>query len=128
MCIGGRIGAMIDIDGTGDTTWARLAGRKSRQIHYWSKTRNEKMVGRDERPQSDISRKTEQQNNLVINDGFDEVINLNVNDLVSSWQNTLDMTGGSRCVHLKWPFCLALESIAIMKPPFSSWLERKPSE
>ena len=40
--------------------------------------------------------KTEQQDNLVINDGFDEVINLNVNDLVSSWQNTLDMTGGSQ--------------------------------
>ena len=40
--------------------------------------------------------KTEQHDNLVINDGFDEVINLNVNDLVSSWQNTLDMTGGSQ--------------------------------
>ena len=39
---------------------------------------------------------TTQQENLVIKDGFDEIIDLKVTDMVNSWQNTLDMTGGGK--------------------------------
>ena len=31
---------------------------------------------------------------LNIVDGFDELISIEVNDLVTSWQGTLDLTGG----------------------------------
>ena len=98
MCIGGRIGAMIDIDGTGDNSlWARLWGESLGRFIIGVKPENEKKW-LDEMKGHKVTYlgKTEQQDNLVINDGFDEVINLNVNDLVSSWQNTLDMTGGSQ--------------------------------
>ena len=98
MCIGGRIGAMIDIDGTGDNSlWARLWGESLGRFIIGVKPENEeKWLDEMKGHKVTYLGKTEQQDNLVINDGFDEVINLNVNDLVSSWQNTLDMTGGSQ--------------------------------
>jgi hypothetical protein len=36
---------------------------------------------------------TTKQENLIIRDGFDDIINLKVSNMVDSWQNTLDMTG-----------------------------------
>ena len=33
-------------------------------------------------------------NQLIIVDGFDELVSIEVTDLVTSWQGTLDLTGG----------------------------------
>ncbi len=96
MCIGGRIGAIIDIDGTGDDDlWARLWGESLGRIIIGVSTENEqqwleKMTGHH----ITYLGQTTQQSNMVISDGYDEIINLEVESMVSSWQNTLDMTGG----------------------------------
>ncbi len=97
MCIGGRIGATIDLDGTGDSSlWARLWGESLGRFIIGVKPENEeKWLNEMTGHKVTYLGKTEQQNNLVISDGFDEIVNLDVEDLVSSWQKTLDMTGGA---------------------------------
>jgi len=97
MCIGGRIGATIDLDGTGDSSlWARLWGESLGRFIIGVKPENEeKWLSEMTGHKVTYLGKTEQQNNLVISDGFDEIVNLDVEDLVSSWQKTLDMTGGA---------------------------------
>jgi phosphoribosylformylglycinamidine (FGAM) synthase-like enzyme len=95
MCIGGRIGAVIDVDGTGDDSlWARLWGESLGRFIVGVKPENEaewlkSMSGHG----ITYLGETTQQENLIIRDGFDDIINLKVSDMVDSWQNTLDMTG-----------------------------------
>ena len=96
MCIGGRIGAIIDVDGTGDDSlWARLWGESLGRFIVGVKPENEaewlkSMTGN----RITYLGETTQQENLIIRDGFDDIINLKVSEMVDSWQNTLDMTGG----------------------------------
>jgi phosphoribosylformylglycinamidine synthase len=95
MCIGGRIGAIIDVDGTGDDSlWARLWGESLGRFIVGVKPENEadwlkSMSGHG----ITYLGETIQQENLIIRDGFDDIINLKVSNMVDSWQNTLDMTG-----------------------------------
>ena len=98
MCIGGRIGATIDLDGTGDNSlWARLWGESLGRFIIGVKPENEQRWLKEMSGHKvTYLGKTEQQNNLIISDGFDEIVNLDVEDLVSSWQKTLDMTGGAQ--------------------------------
>ena len=96
MCIGGRIGAKIDIDGTGNiSTWARLWGESLGRIIIAVSPQNnakflELMTGHTTTFLGEVEATTQ----LSIVDGFDELISIEVNDLVTSWQGTLDLTGG----------------------------------
>ncbi len=96
MCIGGRIGAKIDIDGTGNTSiWARLWGESLGRIIIAVSPQNtakflEMMAGHT----TTLLGEVEATSRLSIADGFDELVSIEVNDLVTSWQGTLDLTGG----------------------------------
>jgi phosphoribosylformylglycinamidine (FGAM) synthase-like enzyme len=96
MCIGGRLGAIIDIDGIGEgDSFSRL----------WSESLGRIVVAVDSEHEmqfieamSDadihlIGMVTDTQN-LIIEDGYDELIQANVADLTKSWKEALDMTGG----------------------------------
>ncbi len=96
MCIGGRIGATIDIDGTGDEDlWARMWGEslgrfivavtpeKEREFTKW-------MAGYPLTILGEVVEKP----TLSINDGFTQVSKNDVSAMVHSWQSPLDMTGG----------------------------------
>ena len=96
MCIGGRIGAKIDIDGTGKgTLWSRLWGESLGRIVIAVSPENEtaflkQMAGCTTTYLGTI----ENNQSLSITDGFDEIISADVSQMVDSWQSTLDMTGG----------------------------------
>ena len=96
MCIGGRIGAKIDIDGTGNTsTWARLWGESlGRIIIAVSPQNNAKFLELMAGHTTTLLGEVESTSQLSIVDGFDELISIEVNELVTSWQGTLDLTGG----------------------------------
>jgi len=96
MCIGGRIGAKIDIDGTGNTSmWARLWGESlGRIIVAVSPQNNAKFLEMMAGHTTTLLGEVEATTKLNIADGFDELISIEVNDLVTSWQGTLDLTGG----------------------------------
>ena len=96
MCIGGRIGANIDLDGTGDESlWARLWGESLGRIIIAVSPENEEkfrniMSGNITTYLGEV---TDSQL-LTISDGYEEVISTAVQQMVDSWQGTLDMTGG----------------------------------
>ena len=96
MCIGGRIGANIDLDGTGDESlWARLWGESLGRIIIAVSPENEEkfletMSGNTTTYLGEV---TESQL-LTISDGYEEIISTDVHQMVDSWQGTLDMTGG----------------------------------
>ena len=96
MCIGGRIGADIDLDGTGPSSlWARLWGESLGRIIISVSPENEmeflkSMAGH----KTTFLGETIEGEKLIIRDGFDEFINTNIETLVESWQGALDMTGG----------------------------------
>ena len=96
MCIGGRTGANIDLDGTGDESlWARLWGESLGRIIIAVSPENEKqfldiMSGNITTYLGEV---TESQS-LNISDGYEQVISADVQNMVNSWQGTLDMTGG----------------------------------
>ena len=96
MCIGGRIGAKIDIDGTGKSTlWSRLWGESLGRIVIAVSPENEttflkQMAGSTTTYLGTI----ENTQSLSITDGFDEIISADISQMVQSWQSTLDMTGG----------------------------------
>ena len=96
MCIGGRIGATIDLDGTGDEDlWARMWGEslgrfivavtpeKEHEFTKWMSGHPLTILG-----------EVVEDSTLTINDGFTQVSSNDVSALVHSWQSTLDMTGG----------------------------------
>ena len=96
MCIGGRLGAIIDIDGIGEgDSFSRL----------WSESLGRIIVAVDSEHEmqfieamSDadihlIGMVTDTQN-LIIEDGYDELIQADVAGLTKSWKEALDMTGG----------------------------------
>ena len=96
MCIGGRLGAIIDIDGIGEgDSFSRL----------WSESLGRIIVAVDSEHEmqfieamSDadihlIGMVTDTQN-LIIEDGYEELIQADVAVLTKSWKEALDMTGG----------------------------------
>ncbi len=96
MCIGGRIGANIDLDGTGDESlWARLWGESLGRIIIAVSPENEHkfleiMSGNITTYLGVVT----ESKLLSISDGYEEIISTDVQQLVNSWQGTLDMTGG----------------------------------
>ena len=98
MCIGGRCGAAIDIDGPGDADiWGRLWGESLGRIIVGISQKNrpeflQAMAG------SEITYlgETTDSDHLSIYDGDDLIIESKVEDLVKSWKESLDMTGGDQ--------------------------------
>ena len=96
MCIGGRIGATIDLDGTGNCTlWSRLWGESLGRIVVAVAPENEpaflkKMADSITTYLGVVTESSE----LNIVDGFEPLVSIQVQDMVDSWQGTLDMSGG----------------------------------
>ena len=96
MCIGGRTGAAIDIDGPGDANvWGRLWGESLGRIIVGVKQSNKEefrnvMKGT---PITYLGETTES-DTLVIYDGDEVIIESQVESIVSAWKGKLDMTGG----------------------------------
>jgi phosphoribosylformylglycinamidine synthase len=96
MCIGGRIGAELDIDGTGDSSvWSRLWGESLGRFIVGVQPEHEAdfiewMAGH---PLTFLGTVTASQE-LIISDGYEPLIKLKIPAMVDAWQNTLDMTGG----------------------------------
>jgi phosphoribosylformylglycinamidine synthase len=96
MCIGGRIGASIDIDGTGDgDLWARLWGESLGRIVVAVKPEHEfdflaTMKGHPTTILGEVTASSV----LEMVDGETTLISSDVNALADAWKGTLDMTGG----------------------------------
>ena len=95
MCIGGRIGANVDIDGTGKCSlWSRLWGESLGRIVVAVSPQHEStflngMSGSTVTYLGNV----EDSQSLNIIDGYEEIISVDVSTMVDSWQGTLDMTG-----------------------------------
>ncbi|MCH1539853.1 MAG: AIR synthase-related protein, partial [Candidatus Poseidonia sp.] len=96
MCIGGRIGASVDIDGTGDgDLWARLWGESLGRIVVTVKPEHESdflatMKGHPTTILGEVTATSV----LEMVDGETPLISSDVNELAQAWKGTLDMTGG----------------------------------
>ncbi|MEC7589808.1 MAG: phosphoribosylformylglycinamidine synthase subunit PurL [Candidatus Thermoplasmatota archaeon] len=97
MCIGGRIGASIDLDGTGDCTlWSRLWGESlGRIVVAVSQENEQKFLDKMTGSRTTFLGTVDDTDALTITDGFESVVSTKVQDMVQSWQKTLDMTGGN---------------------------------
>ena len=96
MCIGGRIGATIDIDGTGDCPlFSKLWGETLGRIVVTVSPDNDvKFLQAMSGSTTTYIGTVDDSDHLNISDGFDSIITMNVSDMVQSWQETLDMSGG----------------------------------
>lgn len=96
MCIGGRVGAEIDIDGTGSgDVWGRLWGESLGRIIVAISQENEEafLAAMKGHPTTVLGEVTADQN-LIITDGPDALVAADVEGLVTAWKGTLDLTGG----------------------------------
>ena len=96
MCIGGRIGATVDLDGTGhESLWARLWGESlGRFIVAVKPEREDEFVQWMSGHSITMLGEAVDEPTLTINDGFEHVVTADVHAMVESWQGALDMTGG----------------------------------
>lgn len=96
MCIGGRLGAEIDIDGTGKSSvWARLWGESLGRflVGVQPEQETEFIQWMSGHPITYLGVVTKTPT-LIISDGYDKLVETGTNVMVESWQKTLDMTGG----------------------------------
>ena len=96
MCIGGRLGAEIDIDGTGKSSvWARLWGESLGRflVGVQPEQETEFIQWMSGHPITYLGVVTKTPT-LIISDGYDKLVETGTNAMVESWQKTLDMTGG----------------------------------
>ncbi len=96
MCIGGRVGAEIDIDGTGKSSdWSRLWGESLGRFIVGVQPEHEAdfIEWMAEHPLTVLGTVNDTEK-LSIVDGYDALIELDMGQMVSAWKNTLDMTGG----------------------------------
>jgi len=96
MCIGGRFGAEIDIDGTGKSSvWARLWGESLGRflVGVQPEQETEFIQWMSGHPITYLGVVTKTPT-LIISDGYDKLVETGTNAMVESWQKTLDMTGG----------------------------------
>ena len=96
MCIGGRLGATIDLDGTGhESLWARLWGESLGRFVVAVKPEKEHefIAWMSGQPITFLGEAVAGPN-LIISDGYDEILTADVEAMVASWQGALDMTGG----------------------------------
>ena len=96
MCIGGRIGAVVDIDGTGTgDVWGRLWGESLGRFIVAVSPEHESafleaMKGHPTTGRGQV--RTDPR--LVITEADDALIAADVETLVDAWKGTLDLTGG----------------------------------
>ena len=95
MCIGGRCGAIIDIDGIGEgDAFTRL----------WSESLGRIVVSVDSQNELDFIQMMDgaevhligmvtESSELIIEDGYDSIVHADVDELANHWKNALDMTG-----------------------------------
>ncbi len=96
MCIGGRCGAAIDVDGPGDADlWGRLWGESLGRILVGVKQENrEEFLGMMKgQPLTYMGEVTDSET-LTVWDGDDLIIESKVDEMVAAWKGSLDMTGG----------------------------------
>ena len=97
MCIGGRVGAWIDIDGTGvGDVWGRLWGESLGRIVVAVPAEHERtflaaMKGHTTTVLGHVTEST----HLEVVDGEASLISSDVGALVEAWKGTLDLTGGA---------------------------------
>ena len=96
MCIGGRMGAHIDIDGSGDADiWGRLWGESlGRIVVAVSPVHNDTFLATMKGHETTVLGRVTAEPTLVIEDGLDELLSLDVETMVEAWKGTLDLTGG----------------------------------
>ena len=98
MCIGGRCGAAIDVDGPGEADlWGRLWGeslgriivgvKQQHRAEFLSIMKGNPLTYMGETTGGDA---------MSIWDGDDLIIEANVGEMVSAWKGSLDMTGGDQ--------------------------------
>ena len=98
MCIGGRCGAAIDVDGPGEADlWGRLWGESLGRIIVGVKQqhRAEFLSIMKGNPLTYMGETTDG-DSMSIWDGDELIIEANVEDMVSAWKGSLDMTGGDQ--------------------------------
>jgi phosphoribosylformylglycinamidine synthase II len=96
MCIGGRIGAEIDIDGTGTgDVWGRLWGESLGRIIVAvpEDSEGDFLALMKGHPTTILGAVTES-SDLIITDGEDHLLKSDVERMAEAWKGTLDMTGG----------------------------------
>ena len=95
MCIGGRLGALVDIDGIGEgSVYGRLWGESlGRIIVGVSPHEEEKFFDMMEGHELHLLGVVVE-SDLSIVDGFDDLVSGNIDEMVSVWKDALDMTGG----------------------------------
>jgi len=95
MCIGGRLGANVDLDGTGDgDLWGRLWGESLGRFVVAVSTEHEATF-RELMRGHRITVLGEVLDNgaLHVTDGEDDVLHLEVGAMVDAWQATLALGG-----------------------------------
>ena len=96
MCIGGRCGAAIDVDGPGEADlWGRLWGESLGRILVGVKQNNREeflsmMKGHSLTYMGEVT----DSDTLTVWDGDDLIIESSVDDMLTAWKGSLDMTGG----------------------------------
>ena len=98
MCIGGRCGAAIDVDGPGDADlWGRLWGESLGRIMVGVKQKNRaEFLSMMKGHSLTYMGETTDGETLSIWDGDDIVIEAPVGEMVSAWKGSLDMNGGEQ--------------------------------
>lgn len=98
MCIGGRCGAAIDVDGPGEADlWGRLWGESLGRIIVGVKQQNRaEFLSMMKGNSLTYLGETTDGNNLSVWDGDDLIIDANVDEMVSAWKGSLDMMGGDQ--------------------------------
>ena len=98
MCIGGKRGARIDLDGTGvegTDLWGQLWGESLGRILIGVEAQHEaEVVDRLEEYGLTLMGLVTSNSQLVIEDGFDEIVNVDITDLEKAWKGTLNLDGG----------------------------------
>ena len=90
------MGAHIDIDGTGEAdVWGRLWGESlGRIVIAVSPEHNDTFLATMKGHETTVLGRVTAEPTLVIEDGLDELLSLDVETMVEAWKGTLDLTGG----------------------------------
>ena len=96
MCIGGRIGATVDIDGSGEAdVWGRLWGESlGRFVVAVSPQHEASFLAAMKGHPTTVLGQVVNDDVLTITDGDDALISMDVGTMATVWKGTLDLTGG----------------------------------
>lgn len=97
MCIGGRLGASVDIDGTGEgDVWGRLWGESlGRFVVAVSQEQEAAFLAAMKGYPTTVLGSVNDTGFLRITDGDDPLVNMEVEVMTDAWKGTLDLTGGT---------------------------------